>query len=150
AGHYGNGNAASPDDVAQWVGVSIRSDMEKARRLTKSKTCPAWQNGVFAVDESAIPLFAKPNIYGETFYDQKSRYSLNCQLIIMPHNLLIVDYGLGHPGSIHNAYAFQGTHITSQPATLIPCNHWIWADTAYPTETWCVVPFKKLRGGGLS
>jgi hypothetical protein len=68
----------------------------------------------------------------------------------MPHNLLIVDYGLGHPGSVHDAYAFQGTRIASQPATLIPHDHWIWADTAYPTETWCVVPFKKPRGGGLS
>jgi len=27
----------------------------------------------------------------------------------MPHNLLVVDYGLGHPGSIHDTWAFQGS-----------------------------------------
>lgn len=106
AGHYGN--AASPEDVAQWAGVSVGSvvnctnrvmaaildqhdlfvnipsedseDMEMARELAEAKTCPAWRNGVFAADGSAIPLFAKPSIYGETFYDRKSRYSLNCQV----------------------------------------------------------------------
>ncbi|KIK12607.1 hypothetical protein PISMIDRAFT_120564 [Pisolithus microcarpus 441] len=35
-------------------------------------------------------------------------------------------------------------------ANLIPTHHWIWADLAYPTETWCVVPFKKLHGGQLT
>jgi len=68
----------------------------------------------------------------------------------MPHNLLVVDYGLGHPGSVHDAWAFRGTRITSDPAEFIPQGHWMWADSAYPTETWCAVPFKKPRGGGLS
>ncbi|KIK79825.1 hypothetical protein PAXRUDRAFT_70715, partial [Paxillus rubicundulus Ve08.2h10] len=39
-----------------------------------------WRNGVFAVDGSAINLFAKPGLYGETLYDQKSNHSLNCQV----------------------------------------------------------------------
>ncbi|KAF9219481.1 hypothetical protein BS17DRAFT_798091 [Gyrodon lividus] len=125
AGH--NGNAVSPEDVAQWAGVMMvaildqhdlfvnipsedSEDMEMAHKLAKSKLC----------------------------------------LIITPHNLLIVDYGLGHPGSVHDACMFQGTRIASQPATLIPHNHWIWDDTVYLTEMWCVVPFKKPRGGGLS
>ncbi|KAF9218407.1 hypothetical protein BS17DRAFT_798596 [Gyrodon lividus] len=87
AGHYGN--AASPDVMVAILDqhdlfVNIPSedskDMEKACRLTKSKTCPAWQNRVFAADGSVIPLFVKPSIYGETFYDWKSQYSLNCQV----------------------------------------------------------------------
>ncbi|KIJ05356.1 hypothetical protein PAXINDRAFT_93582 [Paxillus involutus ATCC 200175] len=75
----------------------------------------------------------KPGLYGETFYNRESRYSLNCQVVVMPHNLIIMDYALGHPGSVHDAWAFQGTHITSNPPTFIPCNHWTWADSAYPT-----------------
>ncbi|KIK12989.1 hypothetical protein PISMIDRAFT_72181, partial [Pisolithus microcarpus 441] len=62
--------------------------------------------------------------------------------IIMPHNLMIIDYALGQPGSVHDAYAFQGTQMSQDPTNLIPARHWIWADSAYPTETWCVVPFK--------
>ena len=33
----------------------------------------------------------------------------------MPHNLLVVDYGLGHPGSVHDAHAFLGTRIAQDP-----------------------------------
>ncbi|KIK97738.1 hypothetical protein PAXRUDRAFT_135697, partial [Paxillus rubicundulus Ve08.2h10] len=72
-----------------------------------------WRNSVFVVDGSAINLFAKPSLYREIFYDWKLNYSLNCQvsnnirmfieinlpslgkLMIMLHNLLIVDYALG-------------------------------------------------------
>ena len=41
----------------------------------------------------------------------------------MPHNLTIVDYGLGQPGSVHDAWAFQGTQM-AQHKLLIPQNHW--------------------------
>lgn len=38
----------------------------------------------------------------------------------MLHNLIIVDYGLEHPGSVHNTHAFQETHITQDPKGMIP------------------------------
>lgn len=106
AGHYGN--AISPEDVAQWAGVSIGSvincsnrvmvaildlhdtfivfpaldsdDAEQARRFVEARSCPEWRNGIFAVDGSAINLYEKPGLYGEAFYDRKSNYSLNCQV----------------------------------------------------------------------
>jgi len=106
AGHYGN--ACSPEDVCQWAGVSIGSvinctnhvmivilsqhntfvdlsgedseDPERSHQRVESQSCNAWQNGIFVVDGSAINLFAKLSVYGETFYDRKSRYSLNCQV----------------------------------------------------------------------
>ena len=68
----------------------------------------------------------------------------------MPHNLMIVDYALGQPGSVHDAYTFQGTQMSQDPTNLISPNHWIWADSAYPCETWCTVPFKKPHGGRLT
>ena len=68
----------------------------------------------------------------------------------MLHNLFIVDYGLGHPRSVHDAYAFQGTRIAQEVEALIPENHWVWADSAYPTQTWCVVPFKATHNTPLS
>ncbi|KIJ05466.1 hypothetical protein PAXINDRAFT_93441, partial [Paxillus involutus ATCC 200175] len=71
-------------------------------------------------------------------------------LVILPHNLLIVDYGLGFPGSVHDAYAFQHTRTLREHAELLDNQHWIWADSAYPSEPWCVVPFKKPRGGRLT
>ncbi|KAF8551933.1 hypothetical protein OG21DRAFT_1417053, partial [Imleria badia] len=95
-------------------------------------------------------LFQKPGYFGEMFYDRKSTYSMNCQLIVMLHNLHIVDYGLGHPGSVHDVYAFLGTRTAQNPDMMIPPEHWIWADSVYVTQMWCVVPFKSTGGTGLS
>ena len=68
----------------------------------------------------------------------------------MPHNLVIVDYALGHPGSVHDAYAFRSTRLYQQHEALLPDDHWIWGDGAYPLEKWCIVPFKKPRNGRLT
>ncbi|KAF9223943.1 hypothetical protein BS17DRAFT_678473, partial [Gyrodon lividus] len=107
AGHYGN--AISPKDVAQWAGVSVGfvinctnhvmvaildqhddfmifpsfdlQDMENARSYVEAQVCPEWRNGTLAADGSAFCLYAKPGLHGETFFDWKSNYSLNCQVI---------------------------------------------------------------------
>ena len=68
----------------------------------------------------------------------------------MVNNLMFVDYGLGQPGSVHDTYAFQGTRVAANTGGTIPEGHWIWADSAYPSEWWCVVPFKKPRNGNLT
>lgn len=56
---------------------------------------------------------------------------------------MFVDYGLGQPGSVHDAYAFQGTQTATSSGRTLPQGHWIWVDSAYSSERWCVVPFKK-------
>ncbi|KIK74654.1 hypothetical protein PAXRUDRAFT_157965, partial [Paxillus rubicundulus Ve08.2h10] len=73
-------------------------------------------------------------------------------LVMLPHNLLIVDSGLGFPGSVHDAYAFQHTRTSKEHAELLGNKnyHWIWSYSAYPSEPWCVVPFKKPRKGQLT
>ncbi|KIK81385.1 hypothetical protein PAXRUDRAFT_156221 [Paxillus rubicundulus Ve08.2h10] len=108
AGHYGN--AISPEYVTQWAGVGTGSmynctncvmvaildqhdtfiqftgldseDVACAWVYTQNHSCPEWHNGIFAADGSAFPIFAKPTMHGETFFDHKSNYSLNCQAII--------------------------------------------------------------------
>ncbi|KIK33477.1 hypothetical protein CY34DRAFT_99522 [Suillus luteus UH-Slu-Lm8-n1] len=173
AGHYGN--AISLEDVAQWAGVSVGSvinctnrvmvalleehdqfiffpddnseDAELAWRFAETRTCPEWRGGYLAIDGSTMDLFAKPAYFGETFYDRKSKYSLGCQAVIMPHNLMIVDYCLGQPGSVHDAYAFKSTRLYEEHANLLPDGHWVWADSAYPLEPWCIPPFKKPHNG---
>ncbi|KAG2335454.1 hypothetical protein BDR05DRAFT_845257, partial [Suillus weaverae] len=29
-------------------------------------------------------------------------------------------------------------------------NQWLWADSAYASQVWCVTPFKRLPGGALT
>ncbi|KIK22955.1 hypothetical protein PISMIDRAFT_101396 [Pisolithus microcarpus 441] len=106
AGHYGN--ACAPEDVAQWAGVSIRTvvncthhvmaalldqhnqfiyvlhicseEMCRAQAFTESWTCHAWRNGTFAADGSTINLYEWLGMFKDSFYDRKSRFSLNCQV----------------------------------------------------------------------
>ncbi|KAG2069572.1 hypothetical protein BDR04DRAFT_1128841 [Suillus decipiens] len=98
------------------------------------------EGSYLAIDGVTVDLFAKPAYFGETFYDGKSKYSLGCQAIITPHNLMIVDYSLGQPGSVYNAYAFKSTHLYEEHANLLPDGHW----------PWCIPPFKKPHNGRLT
>lgn len=68
----------------------------------------------------------------------------------MLHNLMFVDYGLGQPGSVHDAYVFQGIQMAMSAGRTILEWNWIWADSAYPSEHWCVTSFKKPRNGNLT
>ena len=68
----------------------------------------------------------------------------------MPHNLRIIDYALGHTGSIHDSNAYRDTHIYHEPAVFLDPGAWIWADSAYLALPHCVTPFKKPPRGVLS
>ncbi|EGN90974.1 hypothetical protein SERLA73DRAFT_81637, partial [Serpula lacrymans var. lacrymans S7.3] len=63
-------------------------------------------------------------------------------IVILPHNLRIVDYGLGHTGSVHDSYAFESTQIFRDHTAFLDEGEWLWADSAYPLQKWCVAPFK--------
>jgi hypothetical protein len=106
AGHYGN--ASSPEDVCQWAGVSVGSvikctnhvmvalldqhdtfmqfplpnsqNAQRCKSYVSAHTCPEWMDGYLVADGSHFPLYTKPGFYGETFFDRKSKYSLNCQV----------------------------------------------------------------------
>ena len=64
------------------------------------------------------------------------------QLISTP-NLCIVDYGVGLPGSQHDSTAWQKTHLPQEHASLLPNGEWIWADFAYPIQSWLCAPYKR-------
>jgi hypothetical protein len=72
------------------------------------------------------------------------------QIISLPQNLLIVDYSLGHTGSVHNAWAFWSTQTFKNHNKIFGPGEWMWADSAYPPEMWSVTPFKKPVNGHLT
>ncbi|KIO11471.1 hypothetical protein M404DRAFT_126561, partial [Pisolithus tinctorius Marx 270] len=92
--------------------------------------CWSWRNGVFAADGTTVNLYVQLKSFADSYYNHKLNFSLNCQVVIMPHNLAIVDYALGNLGSVHNVYAFQGMWIFKDPIG--------------------VMPFKKPQGGNLT
>ena len=107
-GHFGN--ASSTSDVAQWAGVgygtvdrctrrviraicdddfrkiAIRwpteTEKEAAKEWVESMSCEAWRNGYLMVDGTLAPLFARPGLFGTSWFDRKSNYSLNVQVCV--------------------------------------------------------------------
>ena len=64
------------------------------------------------------------------------------QLISTP-DLRIIDFGVGLPGSQHDAIAWQETRIPQEHAHLLNKDEFIWGDSAYPLKSWCQAPYKK-------
>jgi hypothetical protein len=71
------------DEFIQFPTDPDSVDHTNAKVYAGSLICQQWCGGWLAADGSSIPLFQKPGYYGETFYDRKSRYSLNCQACIL-------------------------------------------------------------------
>ena len=65
----------------------------------------------------------------------------------MPHDLMIVDYSVGHTGSVHDLWA---SRTCKEHDCIFRPDEWMWADSAYPSETWSVSPFKKPAKQELS
>jgi hypothetical protein len=72
------------------------------------------------------------------------------KIINLLHNLLIVDYGIGHTGSVHDSWAFRSTRTFKEHENIFANGEWLWADSAYPCERWSVCPFKKAIGRDLT
>jgi hypothetical protein len=53
---------------------------EEAKRWIEGRTCAAWRDGWLMVDGTLIPLFRRPQFYGNTWFDRKSNYSINVQV----------------------------------------------------------------------
>ncbi|KAJ8090774.1 hypothetical protein PM082_024955 [Marasmius tenuissimus] len=166
-GHYGN--AASTMKVAIWAGVGFgtvqlvtdrvmlacldqsfreatihqpdTAAKDKAKEWVEDQSCAAWCDGWLMVNGTLVPLYARPAHFGNSWYDRKSNYSMNVQLVSTP-DLRIVDYSIGLPGSQHDSTAWSMTDIAQNPRKWLADGEWIWADTAYPLRHWCQAPYK--------
>jgi hypothetical protein len=105
-GHYGN--ASTPEDVAQWAGVCAgtvinatyrclvaflalhdevvmmppEEEKERAKEYVEQVTCREWRNGFLLADGTKFPLFQKPGLHGEAFFDKNKNYSIDCQVCV--------------------------------------------------------------------
>ncbi|KAG2065095.1 hypothetical protein BDR04DRAFT_1033710, partial [Suillus decipiens] len=62
------------------------------------------KSGFLTIDDLTMNLFIKPCYCGEAFHNRKYKYFLGCHAVILPYNLLIVNYSLGYSGSVHDAF----------------------------------------------
>jgi hypothetical protein len=106
AGHYGN--AASPEAIGHWAGVSpgtvvnctnrvmlallllhdevvhlpTLEEKESAKAWVAAQVCPEWSNGHLMVYGTKFPLFQRPGLHGDTWFDKNKNYSLDCQVSV--------------------------------------------------------------------
>jgi hypothetical protein len=104
AGHYGN--AASPEAIGHWAGVSpgtvvnctnrvmvallslhdetvrlpTAEEKESAKAWVAEQVCPEWSDGHLMVDGTKFSLFQRPGLHGDAWFDKNRTYSLDCQV----------------------------------------------------------------------
>ncbi|KAF7372339.1 DDE Tnp4 domain-containing protein [Mycena venus] len=148
-GHYGN--AASVEGISQWAGVSVGLVVKCTHHVIiaflsihdESLYRARIGEEDFLWLMELVPLLEEPGHYGEAYFDRKSNYSLNVQLITLP-NLRIIDYVIGHCGSAHDSTAFADARTYKEHDTLFKRDReWLWADSAYGLDWWCVTPYKR-------
>ena len=64
------------------------------------------------------------------------------QLVTLP-NLRIIDYVIGHCGSAHDSTVFQDSRTYRNSGILFNEDEWMWADSAYALDRWCITPYKR-------
>jgi hypothetical protein len=111
AGHYGN--ASSPEDTAQWAGISVGGvekctdrvvvallshhddaihfpeaiEKEEAKDYVEEHTCPEWRDGFLLADGTKFSFFQRPGLHGDAWFDKDGEYSIDCQ--VSPCHLFI-------------------------------------------------------------
>ncbi|KAH9974181.1 hypothetical protein BGW80DRAFT_1170848 [Lactifluus volemus] len=103
-GHYGN--AASPEDTAQWAGVSVggvekctdrvivallshhneaihfpeADEKEDAKDFVEKQMCSEWRNSFLLADGTKFAFFQRPGLHGDAWFDKDGEYSIDCQV----------------------------------------------------------------------
>jgi DDE superfamily endonuclease len=111
------------------------------------------------VDGILVPLSDKPGMHSKAYFDCKSHYSLSLQVcpscgsldyfnsyftqVINMPSLHIINYVLGPMGSMHDATAFKLSDMAKDPTAWFTDHEWVWADSAYALQPWCIIPYKK-------
>lgn len=95
-------------DYIQWPGQGRREEISAVMALKGFPGCVGF------VDGTNIPLYQRPGMDGETFFDQKKRYSINFQVVCDCDRRIIAFY-TGWPGSCHDYKCFSKMTLCTDP-----------------------------------
>ncbi|CAD6954932.1 unnamed protein product [Tilletia caries] len=105
-GRYGNGG-----------GVCLRL----RGRIGRQSDCVDFSGGYSMVDGSLVPLAFKPGkkAYHREYFDRKSQYSLNIQLVVLPTTYRVIDYVVGYKGATQDSRGFAASDIMKRPGIYL-------------------------------
>jgi hypothetical protein len=112
AGHYGN--SSSPEDTAQWSGISVGAvqkstdrvviallshhdeaihlpdavEKEQSKAYVEEVVCPEWRDGFLLADGSKFPSYQRPGLHGDAWFDKDGAYSIDCQVHLIYYGFL--------------------------------------------------------------
>lgn len=92
----------------QWPNAERREEISTVMALEGFPGCVGF------VDGTNIPLYQRPGLDGETFFDRKKRYSMNCQVVCDCDRRIIGLYS-GWPGSCHDQKVFSSMSLSKDP-----------------------------------
>ncbi|KAE8185989.1 hypothetical protein CF335_g7570 [Tilletia laevis] len=95
--------------------------------------CVDFSGGYSMVDGSLVPLAFKPGkkAYHREYFDRKSQYSLNIQLVVLPTTYRVIDYVVGYKGATQDSRAFAASDIMKRPGIYLEAGEFVWADGGY-------------------
>jgi hypothetical protein len=111
AGHYGN--SSSPEDTAQWSGISVGAvekstdrvviallshhdeaihfpdavEKEQSKSYVEDVVCSEWRDGFLLADGSKFPFYQRPGLHGDAWFDKDGAYSIDCQVHLVYYGL---------------------------------------------------------------
>jgi hypothetical protein len=99
-----------------------------------------FNNVIGAIDGTHIILGIAPLKQPEIYWNQKKKYSIQCQGIV-DHRGIFIDYEIGWPGSVHDAKVYRNSFFYKNVSTLIKGWDYLLGDSAYPLSNFLIKPF---------
>jgi hypothetical protein len=58
-------------------------EKEKTKDYVEEQTCPEWRDGWMMGDGTKFPLFQRPGLHGDAWFDKNKDYSLDGQVHLL-------------------------------------------------------------------
>src|ERR1700761_1214852 len=101
-----------------------------------------FRNCLGFLDGTTIVFAEKPTKDGEFYYNRKSQYGLNCQ-IVADLDARIRFFFFGDPASVHDSRCIEESAFCQHPEDFLKGPEYVLADSAYTLSKTILTPFKK-------
>ncbi|EFP78485.2 uncharacterized protein PGTG_04441 [Puccinia graminis f. sp. tritici CRL 75-36-700-3] len=116
-------------------------DEDRRKEISEVMKAEGFEGCIGFVDGTTIPLYQRPSIDGEVFFDRKKRYSINCQ-VICDCDRFITGYMTGWPGSCGDSMVFKKMAVHRDPGRFFDPGQYLIADSAYELGLHCIPAYK--------